>query len=582
MNFKDQQTPTTNYNVEQERPNVPRAFTPLHGNLGCSFNGAVDKTIAWRRIMAGTRDKEYKVSFQIQMLTPLTPAYQKLRGVLKTFFVPNSRVHENWEQFLAQKGGSTVTKITEEPNVGGKLLKTVISNTVGTNITNTEHFRDSWISSYIPRIGNLTVANESPNLDIELPKYSALKMRGRVAIYNDYLRNKSYTAPKTEYKGDEVSEEEWKQMFIQNPINEGLQFDPDFQYGRAKQPNSYYTDYRTEAQALDEGENPNPDSNYNGLVTWAAWESKIAEYRSQAENENLTDFEVIKKIRGSKLLTQGKVQLLSEKTFDINYSVITQTSYNTNENINEKFQVMGAQGAYSYTAIDMPLYAGMEFEEDGYIHVILTVYADTVYETGLDRIELNVAAMDQYRPDLKDDKLDTLNIWEVDYTGRGYLENGSIITGMRSGAKGFKRRFNEYFKLPNIINGDITNRNFMATRVYTNELGITEIKFTPGEELQSKTSFQFFQDSDQTFLRNNGELIRIKEYLDYTDLLINKNLAIEQDIDMFWNELTEKGPSGSLRIQGENQFILIGEHMALTDMPIDKSIKHNYSDWGEH
>lgn len=92
--------------------------------------------------------------------------------------------------------------------------------------------------------------------------------------------------------------------------------------------------------------------------------------------------------------------------------------------------------------------AGWEAIESGHLHVIFNVFSENAFENGFERQWLNVGALDKYRPDLKDDKLDVL--WAIESDGNA---NQSETTG-------FKRKFNEYFKLPNCIFADATNNNY--------------------------------------------------------------------------------------------------------------------------
>lgn len=110
-----------------------------------------------------------------------------------------------------------------------------------------------------------------------------------------------------------------------------------------------------------------PTDANNELLTWMAWESKADMVRNSAEFAQMNTWEIISKLRGSKLLTQGKTQHISTTIHTLNYSSITQSTYNNNENIQEKFRVMGQQGAFSYTELNVPLYAGHEFDEEGVI-----------------------------------------------------------------------------------------------------------------------------------------------------------------------------------------------------------------------
>ena len=421
--YDNQQKPTTVSQIDQVKPAIPKSIDNyLVGYIGNSMNAGHDRTIAWKQVMAGERHKQYNVALNMQLLTPLTPAYQTLKCTLRAFFVPNSRVWDNAENFISQKGGSTVSKTTEIPNIGHLTMPVETSYSEQgkeTAIVNTQKWRDSWISSYIPRLYNPHETNEGYS-QRPMPAMSILPIRGRVAIYNDFLRNKEYDEEIQEYKDDTVSTAEW-QSYI--PTGQDFYEFSDYYTGRSRRQNSYYTDYRTELQGIDiedpyaEGDMDNTSKN---LLNWASWQSKIAEARTQAENAQKNDWEIIAEIRGSKKLSEGKVQLLGERTFNLNYSSITQSSYNSSEVVkNENFQVMGTQGAYSYTNVDIPLYAGVEFIEEGYIHIIATVTADTVFESGVDRTLLNIDALSVYRPDMLQDKKDVLyememGIWTSD------------------------------------------------------------------------------------------------------------------------------------------------------------------------
>ena len=559
--YDKQQKPNTNSQIDQTKPSIPKSLDNfLVGYIGNSMNGGHDKTIAYKQVMAGERHKQYNIALNIQMLTPLTPAYQNLKYRLRAFFVPNSRVWENAEKFTAQKGTTTGERIEEIPNTAGQFIPVLYSqqDDEELSISNTHQWRDSWISSYIPRLYNQGKGNGQNSINTEMPKMSILPIRGRVAIYNDFLRNKEYDEERQEYKGDTVTETEWLSYM---PYENTFFRDIDYMTGRTRRDNSYYTDYRTEMQGF---ELDKPISQYGEeLLDWASWESKIAEARTQAENAQKNDWEIISEIRGSKKLTEGKVQLLGEKTFSLNYSSITQSSYNTaSVTGDEKFKVMGQQGAYSYTNIDIPLYAGVEFIEEGYIHIIATVTADTVYETGIERTLLNVGALDQYRPDMLDDKLDVLYRKEM---GMPTYENAIV---------GYKRKYSELFKLPNCISGDMTTAPWWK---YGNEQGLLDNRM-PDYIEQTNSTYQFFETYARLLIDGFGNEIEKKIWKDYTDFLINKNQAIPNKI------LSCPNDSDTLEyiIGGQNQIFFVGVHSCICDLPVDDSIKKNYTVYGEH
>lgn len=567
---KQQTKPFTTNQIESQKENVPRTVNVLSGWIANSMNGGHNRTIHWKKVMAGERHREYRLKMNIKMLTPKTPTYQQLKATVRTYFVPNSRVWENAEKYTAQKGGSTTEKIAEIPNLYNLPIPYFKVATPGefkwTKISNTTTWRDSFISCYVPRTGKLQeVVTEDLTrpTDIGLPKINGLLLRGRVAIFNDYERNKEYEEERPEYKTDNISETEWNEYcpkFIGEPSPDNTRL-IEYYTMRAKKDNSYYSDYRTELQGFDADLPVAEESGYGNteaLLNWAAWESKIAEARSQAENAQMNDWEVIAKIRGSKVLTEGKVQLIGKKTFNINYATITQSAYNTNQDIDSNFQVMGQQGAYSYTEVNIPLYAGMEFVEEGYIHVIMTVTADTVYENGIDRNELNVTPLDEYRPDLLDDKKDVLYKVEM---GTEHVTSQEDYKE----AIGFKRKYSEYFKLPNIIAGDMTTNDYygyIKTGLYEQEKVITQ------------KTFQFFENNPENFILDDGTIIEKKIWKDYTDFHINKNQAIK-------NAVTVYEPNNYF-INGQNQIFLVGIATCVAELPISPDIANNYTKFGEH
>lgn len=589
----NKQQPTTKNQIQAQRPNIPRTESLLTGYTAGSMNGGHNKVICWQRVMAGERHKEKRWRGQIRLLTPQTPAYQDLFITFDTYFVPDSRVWTQAEAYQAQRGGASEIKITEIPNLGGKripLLRAVgTSETKYTLLSNTTQWRDSFISSYLPRMGLYGYQTDTEDtVYSNLPKVNVLPLRGYVAIYNDFLRNKEFQEPVQEFRTNNVQDAE-----MSNYIP-GQRWDIDFYFGRCRKPNSYYTDFWTEAQGATttipvtgaendtdfsiNGTAVNTYNEYNSLVTWAQWESRVNELRAEAQNAQKNFWDIIAEIRGSKKLTEGKVQHIGRKTVRLNYSSITQSAYNTNTNVREEFQVMGTQGAYSYTEVDVPLYAGMIFNETGTVHTIAFVQADTVFETGFDRQLLNVTPFDEYRPDLKDDKFDGLYKIEMT-TEYSNDRNGDIANQII----GYKRKYSELFKLPNCINGDLTTNNYFQVNVVPGTDGnVIDVNEFSETEIITQKTFQFFETGLDWFIKESGNLqenvnligLKKRVYLDYTDLQIDKNQAIKNQ-----KEIAE---DGSITVLGNHQIFYVGKAYCYADLPVDPAIKHNYSDWGEH
>lgn len=588
----NKQKPTTKNQIQAQRPNIPRTESLLTGYTAGSMNGGHNRTICWQRVMAGERHKEKRWRGQIKLLTPQTPAYQDLYITFDTYFVPDSRVWDNAEAYQAQRGGASEIKITEIPNLGGKEIPLIQDETVSkyTLLSNTTQWRDSFISSYLPRMGIYGYQiNQQPRVYATLPKVNVLPLRGFIAIYNDFLRNKEFQEEVQEFKTDTVSNKEWTRML---PKDDMLEM--DYLFSRCRKPNSYYTDYWTEAQGATTtipvtgaenetdyaigGTPVNTYNEFNSLVTWAQWESRVNELRAEAQNAQKNFWDIIAEIRGSKKLTEGKVQHIGRKTVRLNYSSITQSAYNTNADVREEFQVMGTQGAYSYTEVDVPLYAGMIFNETGTVHTIAFVQADTVFETGFDRQLLNVTPFDEYRPDLKDDKFDGL--YKIEMT----TEYSNDMNGdFPNQIIGYKRKYSELFKLPNCIGQDMTSNNYyqMGINITPDEKEYLSGEFFKDEQVITQKTFQFFETGLDWSIQEQAEnvatgikALQKRVYLDYTDLQIDKNQAIK-------NKKMISG-RGDIAVLGNNQIFYVGKAYCYAELPVDPAIKHNYSDWGEH
>lgn len=574
MKSINDQKPATKNQITNNKPSIIKNANVLQGYLANSFNGGMLKTIAYHPIMAGTKAMDYRIRLNLRMLTPKTPVYQRLKLTLKCYFVPNSRVWPNWEKFLAQKGGATENKIKEIPNLGGLSIPIYRYSDTDDNVyaipsTDTEILRDCYIASYLPRFQCGAVGQDGNIKMRTLPKYSILPIRGFKAIYNDFERNKEYDEELTEYKTDTVTSTEWNSYFpMQSESNDFTKL-----IIRGKRQNSYYTDYRTELLGEDT-ENPLELTTGQPLTNLVEWEKTLAELRDQAENAQANDWDIIAKIRGSKKLTQGKVQLLGTSTHGINYQTVTQDTYNTNEAIKEDFQILGQQGAYSYTEIDTSMFQMQEFIEDGYLHVIAQVSADTVFETGFERTGLNVKWDDMYRPDLRMLKEDVL--YEIEKCGTRLTETEDLTK-----VTGYKRKFSEYFKSPNILTGDLMTLGYISTEEAPTPGEPSDISINKDNEgypiyLESKRTFQFFEQDDKETGRYQPKNI----WEDYTDILINRNQAILNEVTSIEKD-GNKYPKNFIRIKGDNQFFCLGMQSLIADLPIDENIKNNYTKWGE-
>lgn len=576
MENTNQQTTATVNQISNEKPKIERTFTKMSGTLGGSLNGGHNKTIAWFRVMAGTQIENYQIPIQLKMLTPLCPPYGAgLTATAKFYFVPDSRVWKNSEDYYAQNGGSSKTKITKKPTLLNKKIPFVMiadNQTDKVCLTETTQWRDSWISSYLPRIGYADTYNRQEFPWVEngasLPDYDACLLRGRIAILNDFERNKQYEGKRQEYSGDTVTEQEWNSYITVTPndlVKNSM---------RCRRNNSYYMDYRVDAQGYD----LNPyDALDNGvdqaMVDWQNIESQLDELRQQSLNAEANPWTLIKQLYGtSKELSEGKVQLLKTYSFPLNYAHVTQNSYSSAITNISSYRVLGEQGAYSFTEEIIQGMRYWEAIEPGYIHVILTVTADTVFERAFERTAMNVNWDDEYRPSLKDQKLDTLNYLEVEST---IGANGIVGGGV--GPLGFKRKWSEYGKLPNICGGD------MSTWGYWQSIGAgLDIMEVTDTLIISQGTHQFYEENAlgtaSLYSSDEMPIFNKQYYLDYTDLLINKNQAIMNSVV----HLNDIEANTDIMIEGQNQIFYGGKHILTASLPISEDIISNFTKWGEH
>lgn len=635
--MNNKQRPYNNNNISNKKPTVPRTpYIPLHGTIANSMNAGHDKVIGWKKVMAGERTKQFLIKrINLKMLTPVSPAYQRLKIVFRTYFVPDSRVWDNAEAFHAQNP-TNENRPKQYPNFGGMVMPVCGKMGYESDLkkgeaagvipfTQTIAFRDIFASSYMPRIGQAKLINDDPEAgnnfnytSSKMPAINALPFRGRVAIFNDFGRNKEYREPQPEYKGDSVTAAEMMNYFpvesdgytltetkwFPNEIAAAESgFEPqtlycaDYYQMRARRDNSYYSDYRTNAQGFQQG--APTGTSVNQLIQWADWEGLIAEARSQAENAQMNDWDIIAKIRGSKTLTEGKVILLGEKEYTLNNQAITQTSYNSNESVSKEYQAMGTQGAYSYTELNnVPLFAGFEFNEPGFIHIIATVTADSVFESGIDRTLLNIDWDSEYRPDMKNVKYDTLMLGETG-TDFNFSQLGEQLAGKITQTIGFKRKWTELFKLPNCISGDMTTADWLAESqdydetATSEDIGMstlpTQGEFISNAKVITNGTYQYFESSAtneylyDSVSNESGTGWSGKRYwLDYTDLEVNKNQAYQNktvSMDMYNND--PLCTTSSIYIGGQNQIFFGGQLEDECSLPIDFDIDGDQTNWGE-
>lgn len=116
----------------------------------------------------------------------------------------------------------------------------------------------------------------------------------------------------------------------------------------------------------------------------------------------------------------------------------------------------------------------------------------------------------------------------------------------------------------------MTTENYYEAGEYI----VNEYETTDNNGTETQKTFQYFEKDDRFTTANHKKNI----WQDYTDLLINKNQAIQNEIQTYHSAEYNQD---ILRIKGQNQIFFVGTHSALTSQPIDEKIKENFTEWGE-
>lgn len=197
-------TKNQNTRITNEKPLVSKRNITLKGYTANSMNGGIIKPIFYMPIMAGEGVGNLRFQANFKLNTPLSPSFQRLVANCRVYFVPNSRVMTNYEKFKANKVGNTI-QVLPNARQSGVSIENIISDqdeneALQFYLTNTDLWRDSYISSYYPRFREESLSSrESDRNNKSFPSVSVIPLRDFKAIYNDFERSKTYDTPLREF-----------------------------------------------------------------------------------------------------------------------------------------------------------------------------------------------------------------------------------------------------------------------------------------------------------------------------------------------------------------------------------------------
>lgn len=556
MSEKSQSVLTHNADVSALRPTPERTpFVDIKGVVANGTHGAFVTPLSFQEVLAGSEVSTARLRTVIRMEPLAHVNWSKLDLNVMAVFVPNSRVWDDYDEFMANRD-DVLTAKKEVPAfnpTSANVLKVVMPDGIVQDARETTLYREMVIHGYYGKY-QYTAGTY----------YNALPVRGYVAAYNDIFREKRVSSKIPEFKGD-MSDAEYNTYFrLGRALNTNWQYKTDALTDnigqcsagylfRAPSNKNYWTNYHMLAGQL--GNNVDNTNLHTHNVT----QRMIDEYRLSSENVNKTDAEVIAEIRGTAQARENECQIIGRNSVDIDMAILTAS--NENDNIR-----LGDEGAISYTFANIDIPINFRPLKDGYIHYLYWVsFKDGSLFTDVQNVEVKKRKIDDfYRPTLSEHK--DLPILRE--------EIGGVLGQNAFNIIGYRRRFAEYFRLPTCVRGD-----FLVTPNIEGSTPVPGFRLAGGGFLAPPTSWQQGSDtpsvpssqlatkSEFTALRNRFMSDNIGQaennIIDYSDYLIRRFLLVrgvpENNVFVF-------------RLQTPQTFSLYGELSVSLSTPISPEI----------
>lgn len=538
----------------------------LKGSVDHSFNAGIIKPISYKKVFAGEHIYNYTLKGVLRMQTPRVPSLTKLVANFKAFFVPHKLVYADYEKWAAAR--RSLDPPVNFPSVRPDIRYFPQNNTPGQYvyrvITDSLNWRNSPMSTYLPRFFS-GMTSSSEGFQPYLQNINPLALRGYRYIYNDFYRPKGYVAPVTTYNDSIVGLPEQQSYFGGVLAADGQpMLHPLF---RGMPRNSYYTDFRATQIADSQLMLSSVDR-----VTHVQWQQQIAEYRERSQNANMTDHQVVAELRGSKPAQEGKVRYLGEANIPVNFQQIAATAQSDINGLSDQFQGLGVVGAFSYTEFSTDIFSYESFNEDGYVHVLCQISADHVYQNGLAREHAIGVSVQDYRPELSTLVDDQLYSYEL---GTAQAGQGSAITP--TDLIGYKRRYSELLRLPDSHSGDLTSGGYLDVGRRDAQGNSTPIA---SQDYWTYTRPILYENIYVTTPASKGAFITtMKPWLDYSDLLLNRNQTVPNYISSISQSFDPLDIDA--RLSGEAQFQFFADCECDTQMPVNPDISGNYLEAGQ-
>jgi len=381
-----------------------------------TMQGGLLYPIGYKEVLAGEYIREVSIDNLTRMLTPLVPTLDKVFMKIDAWFVPLTRIWNQAERKLAGKDSKQNENLTN--------LKDLPNTTVNYQHTQYKPFMYTLAHRYgIPFKTNNVIVN--PFL-----------YRGYRAIVNDFIINKDYEHPKTEWNGDAVSQTE------QNAIN-GYNIETGVFYANAyvlepvQTRKGYLTNIKSKLSAEMEMMAVSGDRRQIGVHL--DWQTRYNDAKQRQDNANKNDWEIIAEMGGTQPIHYNQVEYLGSIEYQLNYQQITQSAPTIDNST-----PLGTTGSFSYTRANGVLFSHKEFKQHGHIHFTVNLQIDKRYERSINKELLKTSVEDIYRPGLADKEIQLLQSQEV-------IAGTTVIPDPVA----YQPAWAEYKRLPSLTTGEM-------------------------------------------------------------------------------------------------------------------------------
>lgn len=414
-----------------QKERVRRYTHSLKGLVGNGTHGGFITPMTFMEYLGGTPIDSIEIDTTVKMQPIKHISLDKLKLRVDAVYVPNSAVWDKADEFVAQRSNAFSSPISYPMvNFNGIANISLTSNDGQSRILYhmSTLFRDTVLFNYYGH----NATNPNNNFSTSL-----IILAGYFSAYNKIYSPKNFVPPIPFDNVDNLSAQLLFSGNVSNDINVNSMIQNTNYHNiclqRAPASRSYYNDYRIDV--VSDNSPVDNTSLYSHVVT----QKMIDEYRMQSSNAVKTDEQVIAELRGTRVANENIPYIIASDTVPISLSIEPQSV--------EGELLLGDEGAISYTDVKLNLPVHFNAVKDGYIHIFYYVQAnDNIIDPNAVPIDiLKSEFSDFYRPGLSEIKDSPLFLSEITQTN----DNSQII--------GYKRRYSEYTRLPNIIRGDYTS-----------------------------------------------------------------------------------------------------------------------------